>query len=48
MWGSDWPVCTLAASYEEVLAVALDAIADLGEAERVAVLRGTATRVYGL
>lgn len=48
MWGSDWPVCTLAATYAEVLELAEQAIADLGAAERAAVLGGTATRVYGL
>jgi L-fuconolactonase len=48
MWGSDWPVCTLAASYADVLALARDAIAELEPAERAAVLGGTATRVYGL
>lgn len=48
MWGSDWPVCTLAASYAEVLELARDAIAELSEPEGRAVLGGTATRVYGL
>jgi L-fuconolactonase len=48
MFGSDWPVCTLAAPYEEVLALALRALAELGAAERDAVLAGTARRVYGL
>jgi len=48
MWGSDWPVCTLAASYGEVLELAQAAVAALGEAERAAVLGGNARRVYGL
>jgi L-fuconolactonase len=48
MWGSDWPVCTLAAGYADVLGVARDAIAELGAAEQAAVLGGTAARVYGL
>jgi L-fuconolactonase len=48
MWGSDWPVCTLAATYAEVLELAQHVIADLGEAERAAVLGGTAACVYGL
>ena len=48
MFGSDWPVCTLAASYPEVLATAHGLTADLGHAEREAVFAGTATSVYGL
>jgi L-fuconolactonase len=48
MFGSDWPVCTLSASYDEVLAVALDAVAELSAAERRAVFVGTATRTYRL
>jgi L-fuconolactonase len=48
MYGSDWPVCTLAASYSEVLELARDAIADLSVTEREAVLAGTARRFYGL
>jgi L-fuconolactonase len=39
MWGSDWPVCTLAADYGEALAVA-------GDDERV--LGRTAVETYGL
>jgi L-fuconolactonase len=48
MFGSDWPVCTLAASYPEVLAAAHDLTAGLSSAERDAVFAGTATSVYGL
>jgi L-fuconolactonase len=48
MFGSDWPVCTLAASYGEVVAAALALTAGLSEAERGAVLGGTARRVYRL
>ena len=48
MVGSDWPVCTLAASYAEVLGLAQRTLAGLAEAERAEVLAGTATRVYGL
>jgi L-fuconolactonase len=48
MFGSDWPVCTLAASYAEVLDVALSALAELSTAEQEAVLAGTAQRFYGL
>jgi L-fuconolactonase len=48
MFGSDWPVCTLAASYPDVLAAARDLTAGLSSAEREAVFAGTATSVYGL
>jgi L-fuconolactonase len=48
MFGSDWPVCTLAASYPAVLAAARDLTAGLSPAEREAVFAGTATSVYGL
>ena len=48
MFGSDWPVCTLAASYAEVLDVARAGVAGLAAAEREAVFAGTARRFYGL
>jgi len=48
MFGSDWPVCTLAASYAEVLQAARDLTGDLSDAEREAIFAGTATRVYRL
>jgi L-fuconolactonase len=48
MYGSDWPVCTLAATYEQVVEVAEATCADLDAAERDAVFGGTARRVYRL
>lgn len=48
MFGSDWPVCTLAAGYGGVLEAARDLTAQLSAAERAAVFAGTATSVYGL
>jgi L-fuconolactonase len=48
MFGSDWPVCTLAASYGDVLAAARDLTAGLSPAERKAVFCGTVTSVYVL
>ncbi|MDK0523606.1 amidohydrolase family protein [Streptomyces sp. ML-6] len=48
MFGSDWPVCRLAATYQEVVDTARTLIGDLGEDERVRVLATTAERVYGL
>ena len=48
MFGSDWPVCTLAATYAEVTDSARELLGGLGEQEREEVFAGTATRVYGL
>lgn len=48
MFGSDWPVCTLAATYEQVTSAADTIFQDLTAAERAAVLGQNATRVYGL
>ncbi|MFF8711714.1 amidohydrolase family protein [Streptomyces sp. NPDC015184] len=48
MFGSDWPVCRLAATYQEVVDTARTLIGDLGEDERTRVLATTAERVYGL
>ncbi|MPY37841.1 amidohydrolase family protein [Streptomyces adustus] len=48
MFGSDWPVCTLAATYAEVHATARGLTAGLGPAERALLFEGTATAVYGL
>lgn len=48
MFGSDWPVCTLAAGYGEVVASARALTRALSPAELTAFWSGTATRVYGL
>lgn len=48
MFGSDWPVCLLAASYDEVMAVVAQALSGASPGERSAVLAGTATRAYRL
>ena len=48
MFGSDWPVCTLAAGYGRVLDLAGSFTAGLTEAQRADVFAGTATRVYRL
>ena len=48
MAGSDWPVCLLAASYADVWAAHRTLLAGLSDAERDAVLDGTARRTYRL
>ncbi|MEU6931777.1 amidohydrolase family protein [Streptomyces sp. NPDC046374] len=48
IYGSDWPVCRLAATYAEVLGAAHAVTARLDPAERHEVFAGTATRTYGL
>ena len=50
LFGSDWPVCLLAAGYAEVVAAATEALdrAGLGPAEREAVFGANAHRLYRL
>ena len=48
VFGTDWPVSTLALSYPDVVAATVDLLADLSVGEREAVLHGTATATYGL
>ena len=48
MFGSDWPVCELAADYGAVLAVAEDLTSGLSRSERDALFSETARVVYGL
>ena len=48
MFGSDWPVCLLAAPYDRVLGVVADYAAALSAPERAAMFGGTATRAYKL
>ncbi|MGW0820117.1 amidohydrolase family protein [Streptomyces sp. NPDC002845] len=48
MFGSDWPVCRLAADYAEVVDAARSLTAGLSPAERREVFSGTAVRTYGL
>jgi L-fuconolactonase len=46
MWGSDWPVCTVAASYNEVLAVSKDLLEQLIGSDLTSVLGGCARETY--
>jgi L-fuconolactonase len=48
MFGSDWPVCLLAASYEQVVQAAEDLTAHLSGEERADVFGGTAIHAYHL
>jgi L-fuconolactonase len=48
MFGSDWPVCTLAAPYPHVVATAQELTAALSDSERAQIFERTATCVYGL
>jgi L-fuconolactonase len=48
LFGSDWPVCLLAASYDRVVETAGELSGGLSEADAAAVFGGTATEVYRL
>ena len=48
MWGSDWPVLTLAGRYADWVAVSDALLEPLSDGERAQVLHGTAQRFYGL
>ena len=48
MFGSDWPVCLLAAGYPQVLNALREALGPLDETAREAIFAGTARRFYGL
>lgn len=46
VWGSDWPVCTLASSYGEWVEATGELLSGLAEDERSAILGGNAARAY--
>jgi L-fuconolactonase len=46
IWGSDWPVCTLRAGYDQWVSATDELLANLSEEERTAVLGGNAVRFY--
>lgn len=48
MIGSDWPVCTLAADYADVIGIVGEFLAPLAAAEREAIEGGNAARFYAL
>ena len=48
VWGSDWPVCTLACSYADWVSETDELLRDLTDDERAMVWGGNAVRLYGL
>ncbi len=48
MFGSDWPVCELAASYQHVFDAMVECIGGVSEGERAQILGGTAQSFYRL
>ncbi|MFZ0015111.1 MAG: amidohydrolase family protein [Acidimicrobiia bacterium] len=48
MWGSDWPVCTVAASYDQVLAMSRDLLEEIVGNDLAHVLGGCAMETYGI
>ena len=48
MFGSDWPVCLLAAGYGEVVGAVRELVGELSEGERERIFAGVAGEVYGV
>ena len=48
MWGSDWPVCTLAATYTEVFETTVEVLSDQVGDDVESILGGCAAATYGL
>jgi L-fuconolactonase len=48
MYGSDWPVCRLAAEYDRVFGLFNDYVTSLSASEQASVLGGVAARFYRL
>jgi L-fuconolactonase len=48
MFGSDWPVCELAGTYQEVFQALAENVAELSSSEQAAIFGQTAVRFYGL
>ena len=48
MYGSDWPVCELAGSYEQVHGALTEVLGPLSDDETHAIFEGTARRFYGI
>ena len=48
MWGSDWPPCLQAASYDQSLSVALECVGAISDEDRAKLLGGNAADFYRL
>jgi L-fuconolactonase len=48
MIGSDWPVCTVAAGYSQVIDLVRTAVSDRSPSERAAIMGGTARTFWNL
>ena len=48
LWGSDWPVLTLAARYSDWISITEALLSTLSEIQRTAVMGENAMRVYRL
>ena len=48
MYGSDWPVCELAGSYEQVHGALKEVLGSISDAESYDIFEGTARRFYGV
>lgn len=48
MFGSDWPVCELAGSYQQVHSALVEVLGPIGQAESEAIFGGTAAHFYNL
>ncbi len=48
MFGSDWPVCELAGTYQQIFDALVEALGPLSEDDHTAIFGGTACRFYGL
>ncbi len=48
LFGSDWPVCLVAASYQQVVQVAQDYFSSFSGAEQAAFFGGNAIKFYNL
>jgi L-fuconolactonase len=47
-FGSDWPVCTLAASYQQIVELTEDFVRELAPIEQNAIFGGNAAEIYSL
>ena len=48
IFGSDWPVCLLAGTYEQVFEATLAAAGSISDDDRAALMGGNATAFYRL